>query len=260
MCYYLGKFPGSNLRGLNRPGLAMETPRMGLAFTILVARLDPGPEPHLVPILAGNGYLVRTAQSLAELLDTLSRALDLVILEVLGAEELAHLPAIRAACLCPLMVVGPRNDDRLLVQALEQGADDYVTRPFRADELLARVRAQLRRRERSLGFALSFGPLAIDPHGRQATRDGMALALSPEEFALLATLAARPGYACPAPLLLEQVWGHGNRNNQGLLAAAVAHLRALVEPDPSAPSILGGSLSQGFWLGGISQERELNAG
>ena len=103
-------------------------------------------------------------------------------------------------------------------------------------------------------------PLAIDPLGRQATRDGTPLVLSPEEFALLATLAARPGYACPAPLLLEQVWGQGSRDNQALLAEAIAHLRALVEPDPSAPSILGGSLSQGFWLGGISHERELNGG
>lgn len=233
---------------------------MGLAFTILIARLDEGPESHLVPILAGNGYLVRTAQGLPELLNTLSRAIDLLLLEIQSAADLAHLPAIRAACPCPLLVLGPANADELLVQALEQGADDYVARPTRADELLARVRAQLRRRERSLGFTLTFGPLAIDPHGRQATRDGAPLALSPEEFALLATLAARPGYACPAPLLLEQVWGQGSRDNHALLAEAVARLRALVEPDPGAPSVLGGSLSQGFWLGGISQERELNRG
>lgn len=233
---------------------------MGLAFTVLLARFDAGPESHLVPVLAGRGYLVRTATGLAELLDTLSRAIDLVILDLPGPDELAHLQAIRAACSCPLIVVGPARNDRLVVATLELGADDYVQRPFRTDELLARVRAQLRRRERSLGHSLSFGPLTIDPHARQATRDGAPLPLSPEEFALLATLAARPGYACPAPLLLEQVWGQGSRDNTDLLAAAVARLRALVEPRPAAPTILGGSLSQGYWLGGISRERELNSG
>lgn len=233
---------------------------MGLAYSILVARLDPGPEPYLAAILAGNGYLVRTAIGLPELLNTLSRAIDLVILELQWADELDHLGAITAACMCPLLVLGPAHDDRLVVRALEQGADDYVPRPTRADELLARVRAQLRRRERSPGLTLSFGPLSIDPQGRQATRDGTPLSLSPEEFALLATLAARPGYACPAPLLLEQVWGQGSRDNQALLAETVARLRALLEPDPVAPSILGGSLSLGYWLGGITRERELNSG
>ncbi len=231
---------------------------MGLAFTILIARLDAGPESHLVPVLEGLGYRVRTATGLPELLDTLSRSIDLVLLDLPSADEIAHLPAISAACSGPLIVIGPAHNERLVVEALERGADDYVQRPFRTDELLARVRAQLRRRERVLGHSLSFGPLTIDPHARQATRDGVPLPLSPEEFALLATLAARPGYACPAPLLLEQVWGQGSRDKLDLLTQAVARLRALLEPTPSAPTILGGNLRQGFWLGGISRERELN--
>lgn len=231
---------------------------MGLAFSVLLARLSAGLESYLIPILEGHGYLARTAQGLPNLLNTLSRSIDLLILDLPDPDELEHVPAIRAACPCPMLVLGPARDDRMLVRALELGADDYVQRPFRTDELLARVRAQLRRRERSLGLGLSFGPLAIDPHGRQATRDGAPLELTPEEFALLVTLAARPGYACPPPLLLEQVWGHGSRDDTTLLADTIAHLRAMLEPDPQAPTILGGSLSQGFWLGGISQERELN--
>lgn len=232
---------------------------MGLAFTILLARLDPGPPSHLIPILIGYGYLVRTAEGSEALLATLSRSIDLVILDLPTSDELPQLQEIRARCLCPLMVIGPGRDDRLLVEALERGADDYVQRPYRTNELLARLRAQLRRRERSLGFSLTFGPLTIDPQARQATRDGEPLDLSPEEFALLATLAARPGYACPASLLLEQVWGQGRRHNTALLLATITRLRALIEADPNAPTILGGSLTQGFWLGGISQERELNA-
>lgn len=233
---------------------------MGLAYTILCAGLSDGPESHLVPILAGQGYSVRTAKGLPAILDTLSRALDLVIIDLPSADDLKLLKAVREACPSPLLVTGPGRDDRLLVATLELGADDYVPRPFRTDELLARVRAQLRRHQRAQSLDLTFGQLAIDPHGRQATYDGRPLALSREEFALLATLAARPGYACPTTLLLEQVWGQGSRDDGALLLATVEHLRAIIEPDPRAPTILGGSLERGFWLGGISQERELNSG
>ncbi|NTU80316.1 MAG: response regulator transcription factor [Chloroflexales bacterium] len=231
---------------------------MALAFTILIGGLGTRTDEYLVPILQGENYNVRTATGLQEILDTLSRSLDLVILDLPADSALAHLAAVRVACPCSLLVIGPARDDKLLVEALEQGADDYVQRPFRTDELLARIRAQLRRRERSQGFVLIFGSLSIDPQGRQAARDGTPLALSPEEFALLATLAARPGYACPPTLLLEQVWGHGCREDTHLLTSAISRLRAMLEPDPHAPSVLGGSLTQGFWLGGISHERELN--
>jgi DNA-binding response OmpR family regulator len=231
---------------------------MPLAFTILLGGLGARAEEYLAPILEGEGYRVRLSTGFQPLLDTLNRSLDLVIVDLPSAAELAQLVMVRAACSCSLVVMGPAHDHKLLVETLDLGADDYVQRPFRTDELLARIRAQLRRHERSHGLVLSFGPLTIDPQGRQATCDGMPLAISSEEFAILATLAARPGYACSATLLLEQVWGHGHRDDLPPLIQAVAHLRAIIEPNPLAPTILGGSLTQGFWLGGIAQERELN--
>lgn len=231
---------------------------MPLAFTILIGGLGARTEDYLVPILEGQGYIVRTAAGFPALLDTLSRSLDLVILDLPSDTELADLVTVRAACPCSLIVIGPSRDDRLLVAALELGADDYLQRPFRTDELLARIRAQLRRRERSQGHTLTFGPLTIDLPGRQATHAGLALTLTPEEFALLTTLASRPGFACPARLLIEQVWGNGRRGETQLLTGAVDRLRAMFEPDPHAPRILGGSLSQGYWLGDLTRERELN--
>ena len=231
---------------------------MPLAFTILLGGLGARTEEYLAPILAGEGYRVRLATGFQSLLDTLSRALDLVIVDLPSATELTHLVTGRAACPCSLVVMGPAHDHTLLVETLDLGADDYVQRPFRTDELLARIRAQLRRHERSYGFGLSFGPLTIDPQTRQATCDGKPLALNAEEFAILATLADRPGYACSATLLLEQVWGHGHRNDILPLMQAVAHLRTIIEPNPLAPTILGGSITHGFWLGGMAQERELN--
>lgn len=231
---------------------------MSLAFSILIAGLGTRVEEHLIPILEGHGYIVRKALGLQAILDTLSRSIDLLLLDLPAEDGLGWLTTVRGACTCPMLVIGPARDDRLLVASLERGADDYVQRPFRTDEILARIRAQLRRRERSQGLALTFGPLNIDPHGRQATSNGAPLDLTPEEFALLVTLAARPGFACPATLLIEQVWGQGQHGNLELLDRSIQRLRALVEPDPQAPTILGGDHSHGYWLGGISQERELN--
>lgn len=232
---------------------------MGLAFTILVVELARGPGPHLAPILNSYGYLVITAHGLVELLASLSHPIDLVILDLPSPSELPQLQAIQPAIACPVIVIGPAQNQQLMVAALEQGAADYVQRPFHTDELVARVRAQLRRHERGLGASLTFGPLTIDPQERQATHDGLALELSPEEFTLLATLAAQPGYAYPASLLLERIWGRESREDTAMLATAVERLRSLIEPDPTAPTILGGSLSQGYWLGDGARERELNA-
>jgi DNA-binding response OmpR family regulator len=154
-------------------------------------------------------------------------------------------------------VIGPARNGRLIVEALEVGADDYVGRPVRSAELLARVRAQLRRRQRTQGFALTFGPLSFDPHGREAWCDGKPLALSSEELALLALLAARPGNSYPADFLTANIWGQARRHETTLLLGTVARLRSLIEHDPARPTVLGGDQVSGFWLGGAVRERAL---
>lgn len=123
---------------------------MALAYTILIGGLGPRIDDFLVPVLLEQGYQVCTAVGSDDLLATLSRTPDLVLLDLPSANELPDFKPVRAACNCALVVVGPARNDRLTVVTLEQGADDYVQRPYRTDELLARIRAQLRRRQRSL--------------------------------------------------------------------------------------------------------------
>lgn len=233
---------------------------MPLPYSVLIAGLGARIETYLIPELEAEGYSVQSCLGLDPLIESLNRSHDLVLLDLPGPDELAYLPRIRAACTCALVVVGPARNDRLLIEALEHGADDYVQRPFRTAELLARLRAQLRRHQRSSGVALAFGSLRLDIQGRQAICLTGPLDLTAEEFTLLALLAARPGNSFPAEFIAAQIWGSGRRHEGECLERVVARLRALIEPDPRSPSILGGDLAGGFWLRGAAQERQLNGG
>ncbi len=221
---------------------------MALSYSILIASLGQRSDDFLVPIFTATGYHARIAVGSAEIVRTLSRSLDLVLLDVPSAQELPELEVIRAACQCALVVVGPQRNEKLLVAALEYGADDYIQRPFRTDELLARIRAQLRRRERTYLPTVTLGPLMIDPSARSATYNGQALDLSPEQFTLLAILAAQPGYPHPAGYLLEQVWGRSQIGATTLLEATVTALRILIEPMPAQPPLVCGDSELGYWL------------
>jgi two-component system response regulator MtrA len=231
---------------------------MSLAPTVLIAGLGNRVEEFLVPILGDHGYKVRTAIGAAEVAATLNRSIDLLLLDLPSGDELSEIPALRAACQAAMIIVGPGRDDKLLIRALDLGADDYVARPFRTTELLARIRAQLRRSRRSQSIAFNFGSLSLDTQARQASYNDTLLALSPEEFSLLTLLAARPGHLYPPEFLSAQIWG-GDDTNRRLLAETVARLRTLIEGDPLSPTILGGDENRGYWLGGAVQEaRELN--
>jgi DNA-binding response OmpR family regulator len=221
---------------------------MAFSYSILIASLGQRVDDFLIPIFTANGYHVRTALGDAEIGRTLSRSLDLVLLDMPSAHELPAMSAIREACHCALVVIGPQRNDKLIVATLEYGADDYIQRPFRTDELLARIRAQLRRRQRAYLPTVTLGPLLIDPPARSALYHGKPLDLSPEQFTLLAILAAQPGYPHPAGYLLEQVWGRSQIGATPLLEATIASLRRLIEPAPTQPRLLAGDSEVGYWL------------
>jgi DNA-binding response OmpR family regulator len=122
---------------------------MSSSYTILIAGLGSRIEDFLVPVLTGQGHLVRTAVGPAAALAALAEAFDLALVDLPSENELGALRDLRDRCGCAMIVIGPPRNERLLVAALEHGADDYVQRPFRTDELMARVRAQLRRVQRS---------------------------------------------------------------------------------------------------------------
>lgn len=113
--------------------------------TVLVVYFTQRDNSVIIDLLTQAGYLVRQALDWPTLVAALDEQVDLVLFDALNEDELLLLPQLRAACRCPLLVIGPTRNQRLVVRALDQGADDYLLRPFHGGELLARMRAQLRR-------------------------------------------------------------------------------------------------------------------
>lgn len=218
--------------------------------SVVIAGLGSRVDEFLVPILVANDYQVQTAVGIEPLLQIVSRSVDLVLLDLPSDAELGQIDRLRDRYGGSLLVIGPPRNDKLLVAALERGADDYVQRPFRTDELLARIRAQLRRRVRAHHPLLTVGPLTIDSASRSITANGAPLELGPEEYTLLLMLATQPDYCYPASYLIEQVWGRVHAGETQLLTSAVSRLRALLDPDPADPQLLGGDPSRGYWLRG----------
>ncbi len=222
--------------------------------SILISGLGETTHDYLLPRLIQEGYRVSLVIGLQQTLEKLHSRTDLVLLDLPSAEEVIHVPTIRAACSATMIVIGPARNDRLVVSALELGADDYVQRPFRTEELLARIRAQLRRRDVQSG-TLVFGLLSLEPQGRRATHAGKPVELRPEAFTLLTLLANRPGHPYPGPGLAQRLWGSGDQASLARLADTVAYLRTLIELDPRAPVVLCGDIEQGFWLSHMAQAR-----
>jgi two-component system, OmpR family, response regulator MtrA len=221
---------------------------MAAIHNLLFASIGGPVESFLVEALRDQGYNVLLASGLDELLQQLRQPIDLLLLNLFAASDLEVVRTARSHSTCALIVIGPPRAAQLLVAALECGADDYVQRPFRTDELLARIRARLRRIGRNEPTRLQIGRLHLDLGLRQATRNGQLVDLSPFEILLLTTLAAHPSQKQRASGLLEQVWGARHVQDVELLQTAIHHLRLAIESDASAPEVLCGDLRQGYWL------------
>jgi two-component system response regulator MtrA len=165
---------------------------------------------------------------------------DVVLLDVMlpGIDGIEVCRRIRAESGIPIVMLTARTDTIDVVVGLESGADDYVSKPFKPQELIARVRARLRRTDEPEPEALEIGDLTIDVAGHSVKREGRQLSLTPLEFDLLVALARKPWQVFSREVLLEQVWGYRHAGDTRLVNVHVQRLRSKIERDPEHPEIV----------------------
>ncbi len=214
-------------------------------------------EPHIVRglkiILRTAGYAVEAAETKAEALASLAArppdavVLDLVLPDGQGVDVCRE---VRRWSGLPIVVLSAVGDEREKVRALDAGADDYVTKPFGTDELLARLRAVLRRSVDAGGSStLTVGELEIDFADRRVWRAGREVHLTRIEFDLVRVLAQNHGRLVTHRTLLREVWGPEYDDATHYLRVHVAHIRAKLESDPARPRYLLTEPGVGYRLG-----------
>ena len=208
---------------------------------ILVVDDEPQILRALGTTLRGAGYSVETAATAEEALAAAAAhppeavILDLVLPDGSGTEVCRELRRWTEA---PVIVLSAVGEEREKVAALDAGADDYVTKPFGVDELLARLRAALRRTAPSSEPVIELGRLRIDVAQRRVTAGAKRVRLSPHEFDLLRVLAQNQGKLLTHTMLLREVWGPAYQAEAHYLHVYVSHLRRKIEPDPASPRYL----------------------
>jgi two-component system, OmpR family, KDP operon response regulator KdpE len=208
---------------------------------VLVVDDEPQILRALGTTLRGAGYTVDTASTAEEALTAAAAQppeaviLDLVLPDGNGTDVCRELRTWTDA---PVIVLSAVGEEREKIAALDAGADDYVTKPFSVDELLARLRAVLRRLAPQEGPVLEVAGLRIDVPQRLVTRNGERVKLTPHEFDLLRVLAQNRGKLLTHRMLLRDVWGPAYGDEAHYLHVYVSHLRAKIEDDPSHPRIL----------------------
>jgi two-component system response regulator MtrA len=208
---------------------------------VLVVDDDPALAEMLGIVLRGEGlepsFVADGDQALAAF-----RAVnpDLVLLDIMlpGTDGIDVCRQLRAESGVPIVMLTAKSDTVDVVVGLESGADDYVVKPFKPKELVARVRARLRRTDDRPPESLQIGDVHIDVAGHSVTRDGKPIPLTPLEFDLLVALARRPHQVFTRETLLEQVWGYRHAADTRLVNVHVQRLRAKVERDPEHPEVV----------------------
>lgn len=208
---------------------------------ILVVDDEPAIRRALLVNLSRRGFHVTTSSSGEEALAAAKRRPpDLVLLD-LGLPDLDGIELIRqfrARSAVPIIVLSVRGDERMKVDALDVGADDYLTKPFGVEELLARVRAVLRRAYApgpGPDAVLRLGDLAVDFERRLVCVRGAEVKLTPTEYELLKLFIAHPNKVLTHQMLISSVWGPEYRDETHYLHVYVAQLRRKIEPDPTRP-------------------------
>ncbi len=203
-------------------------------------------------ILGDAGFEVVPATTVNEALDAVAvRPPDAAIVDLIlpDGDGVDVTRSIREWSAMPILVLSAVGDEREKVRALEAGADDYVTKPFGPDELVARLRAALRRSEPGESDpVIEVGGLRIDLSARTVSRDGGEIHLTPTEYGLLRQLALNRGRLLTHRALLREVWGPGFQDDTQVLRAHIANLRRKIEPETGAPRLIRTDPGVGYRL------------
>ena len=165
---------------------------------------------------------------------------DLVLLDLMlpGKDGIDVCKEIRAESGVPIVMLTAKGDTVDVVVGLESGADDYVVKPFKPKELVARIRARVRRTDTAPQETITIKDVTIDVGGHVVTRAGVEVSLTPLEFDLLLCLARKPGQVFTRQVLLEEVWGYHHAADTRLVNVHVQRLRSKVEHDPEHPEVV----------------------
>ena len=191
--------------------------------------------------LRGSGYSVETASTAKEaVMKAAMRPPAAIILDLLlpdghGTEVCRE---VRTWSAVPILVLSAVGEERDKIEALDAGADDYVTKPFSGDELLARLRASLRRATPSTEPVIEVGELRIDLEKRAVTMAGRPVSLTPIEYDLLRLFASNEGKLLTHTTILREIWGPAYQEESNYLHVYTSHLRRKIEPDPARPRYL----------------------
>jgi two-component system response regulator MtrA len=213
----------------------------GMKSRVLVVDDDPALAEMLTIVLRGEGFDTAVVGDGTRALPAVRDLRpDVVLLDLMlpGMNGIDVCRAIRTESGVPIVMLTAKTDTVDIVLGLESGADDYVVKPFKPKELVARIRARVRRTETEPAEQLSIGDVAIDVPAHQVTRDGEPIALTPLEFDLLVALARKPRQVFTREVLLEQVWGYRHAADTRLVNVHVQRLRSKVERDPEHPEVV----------------------
>ena len=208
---------------------------------VLVVDDDPALAEMLTIVLRGEGFDTAVVGDGTRALPAVRELRpDVVLLDLMlpGMNGIDVCRAIRLESGVPIVMLTAKTDTVDVVLGLESGADDYVVKPFKPKELVARIRARVRRTEAEPAEQLAIGEVTIDVPAHQVTRAGEPIALTPLEFDLLVALARKPRQVFTREVLLEQVWGYRHAADTRLVNVHVQRLRSKVERDPEHPEVV----------------------
>ena len=208
---------------------------------VLVVDDDPALAEMLTIVLRGEGFDTAVVGDGTRALPAVRDLRpDVVLLDLMlpGMNGIDVCRAIRTESGVPIVMLTAKSDTVDIVLGLESGADDYVVKPFKPKELVARIRARVRRTDAEPAEQLSIGDVTIDVPAHQVVRNGEPIALTPLEFDLLAALARKPRQVFTREVLLEQVWGYRHAADTRLVNVHVQRLRSKIEKDPEHPEIV----------------------